>query len=75
MNAKHLTIAAALLAAPLLAVLAQPALATTYSESISSITSSTMGQPSFSGLAHFSNNTDLRKFLDRSVSLSRATVR
>ena len=57
MNAKHLTIAAAVLAAPLLAALAQPAFATTYSKSISSITSSTTGQPSFSGLASFSNQS------------------
>src|SRR5271169_6833119 len=53
MTTKRLTIAAALVAAPLLAALAQPAFATTYSESISSIVSSTTGQPSFSGLASF----------------------
>ena len=57
MNATHLKIAAALLVAPLPVVMAQPALATTYSESISSITSSTTGQPSFSGLASFTGQS------------------
>jgi hypothetical protein len=57
MNAKHPNIAAALLPALLLAVLAQPAFATTYSESISSATSSTTGQPSFSGLASFTGQS------------------
>jgi hypothetical protein len=57
MTTKHLTIAAALVAAPLLAALAQPAFATTYTESISSIVSSTTGQPSFSGLASFTGQS------------------
>ena len=56
---KNLLTTIALLAAPLLAVVAQPAFATptTYSESISNIHSSVSGQPSFSGLASFINQS------------------
>lgn len=55
---KNLLTAVALVAAPLLAVGAQPAFATptTYSDTVS-LSSSTPGQPSFSGVQHFTNQS------------------